>query len=197
MENSMPNILLNVCIDNNIKCKYLKKYINNRQKYINEVQQFYNVTKDQAKELFIMLTFNGSYLTWLKKYTRRTDKLKFVVAYAAEVDMLTFNGSYSTWLKKYKTSRNDTIKFVVSYAVEMDKIASYIIENNQELYKYIIDNKNPKHPKASVYSYYTLEYEYRILECVYLFLIKKKIINDNVVLSHDGFMIPNKIIMMV
>ena len=111
MENSMPNIVLNVCIDNNIKCKYLKKYINNRQKYINEVQQFYNVTKDQAKELFIMLTFNGS---------------------------------YSTWLKKYKTSRNDTIKFVVSYAVEMDKIASYIIENNQELYKYIIDNKNPK-----------------------------------------------------
>ena len=66
MENSMPNILLNVCIDNNIKCKYLKKYINNRQKYINEVQQFYNVTKDQAKEIFIMLTFNGSYLTWLK-----------------------------------------------------------------------------------------------------------------------------------
>jgi len=88
MENSMPNILLNVCIDNNIKCKYLKKYINNRQKYINEVQQFYNVTKDDAKQLFIMLTFNGSYNSWLKKYTSRTDKIKFVVAYAVEMDKI-------------------------------------------------------------------------------------------------------------
>ena len=71
------------------------------------------MSKDQAKELFIMLTFNGSYATWIKKYT---------------------------------PSRTDKIKFVVCYAVEMDKIASYIIENNQELYKYIIDNKNPKNP---------------------------------------------------
>ena len=153
----MPNIVSHVCIDNKIKCKYLKKYINNRQKYINDVKEFYNVTKDDAKQLFIMLTFNGS---------------------------------YSTWLKKYKTSWNDTIPFVVAYTVEMDKIASYIIENNQELYKYIIAKKSPQNPKASVYSYYTLENKNRILACIYLFLQKKKIINDNIVLSHDGFMIP-------
>ena len=37
MENSMPYAVLNICIDD-IKCEYLKEYINNRQKNTNKVQ---------------------------------------------------------------------------------------------------------------------------------------------------------------
>ena len=41
----------------------------------------------------------------------------------------------------------------------MDKIASCILEINQELYKYIVDKKNPPNPKGSIYAYHPLEYE--------------------------------------
>ena len=50
--------------------------------------------------------------------------------------MLTFNGSHPKWLKKDTPSRTDEKKVAV-YAVENDKIASCIVENNQELYTYI------------------------------------------------------------
>ena len=55
IDNCHPVLLYQICKNNNIKCKYLKKYIDRRSEYLSEIMEIYNVVKDDAKQLFIQL----------------------------------------------------------------------------------------------------------------------------------------------
>jgi hypothetical protein len=61
IENCHPELLVQICNANNIKCNYLKKYIENREYYLEEVVNKYNVNRDEAKKLFISLMYFGSF----------------------------------------------------------------------------------------------------------------------------------------
>lgn len=65
IENCHPELLVQICNTNNIKCKYLNKYIENREYYLNEVSNKYNVSRDEAKKLFISLMYFGSFKIWI------------------------------------------------------------------------------------------------------------------------------------
>ena len=67
VNNAHFTILYQICEYNNINCKYIKEYVNNREFYINEVINTYNVDKDNAKTLFIILLYFGSFNNWLKE----------------------------------------------------------------------------------------------------------------------------------
>jgi hypothetical protein len=63
--NCHPELLLQICEHNNIKTKYLKQYVENRDSILVEVQREYNCDRDQAKLLFIILAYYGSFSTWI------------------------------------------------------------------------------------------------------------------------------------
>ena len=51
IENCHPVLLLQICEANNIRCKYLKKYVTKRDEYLKEVMDQYNVDRDNAKKI--------------------------------------------------------------------------------------------------------------------------------------------------
>jgi P4 family phage/plasmid primase-like protien len=68
IENCHPQLLVQICEANKIKCTYLRKYIDHREKYLLEVSEKYNVTRDEAKTLFISLLYFGSFKNWVKNH---------------------------------------------------------------------------------------------------------------------------------
>jgi len=57
-------ILYQICIKNNIKVECIEKYVNNRQYYLNLVIKEYSVDRYEAKKLFIILLYGGSFKKW-------------------------------------------------------------------------------------------------------------------------------------
>jgi hypothetical protein len=68
MVNCHATILQQLCKSNNIATPELDKYINNREELLAEVVNDYTVSRDQAKNLFIILLFYGTFATWKKEH---------------------------------------------------------------------------------------------------------------------------------
>jgi len=64
ISNAQPAIVYNICKSNKIECSFLKEYIDQRHAILQEVIDKYNVTKKDAKQLFISLAFFGSFSGW-------------------------------------------------------------------------------------------------------------------------------------
>lgn len=64
----------------------LGEYINNREKYLSEVIETANVSRDTAKQLFIMMGYGGSYKTWYETNAPDVKPTKFVVDYYNEMN---------------------------------------------------------------------------------------------------------------
>ena len=71
--NCHPEILNQLCINNNIKTKYLNEYVFNRVKILKETQDAYNITRDEAKKLFISLMYYGRFENSIKTNKEQTD----------------------------------------------------------------------------------------------------------------------------
>jgi hypothetical protein len=158
IKNCHPVILEQICKKNNIKCEFLSRYVNNRDEALLQVMNSYNVSKEDAKNLFIRLLYLGSFKNWLEEHN-----LEFI----PDVDLTDFEN-------------------------EIKIIATEIAYNNPELEKAILKAKEEeiKNVKASCLSYYLQDYERRMLECVYSYLVEIGIIkNQNAVLCYDGIMV--------
>jgi len=151
--NCHPEILLQICEHNKIKTRFLKQYVLNRDEILEEVQQTYNCSRDNAKLLFIILAYYGSFSNWIDD------------------------------------EEIEPTPFILDYINELQYIGQQIILNNPELVKVVKDCQK-KNEKASVVSIFLQEKEREILETVYNYLIKKKIIKKDCVLCFDGIMIP-------
>ena len=71
IKNSQPTILYQKCEELKLPKSYysaIKDYVNDRDAKINDVKNEYKVSKDQAKSLFIILCFGGTFNTWLKQH---------------------------------------------------------------------------------------------------------------------------------
>ena len=164
IENCHPVLLSQICQNNNIEHKYLKKYIENRAELLKEVMQNYNVVKDQAKQLFIQLLYFGSFDSWCKNHNiENKEPLKFI--------------------RKFKKELNNIGEIIVA---NNPKLLKEIEKKKEEQH---IQDYNIK---GSVCSYFLQEYESRILETIYLYCKENKIINNSVVLCADGLMIPKE-----
>ena len=163
VENCHPVLLYQLCNQNNISCKYLKKYIDNRTELLNEVMTVYNVTKDDAKQLFIQLLYFGTFNSWCINHNinQNIEPIKFITKFKKELNMI----------GDIIVANNPKLSKVIETKKEEQHIKDYNI-------------------KGSVCSYFLQEYENRILECVYLYCIENKIIINSGVLCADGLMIP-------
>lgn len=64
---------------------YLGEYINNRDACIAEVMNSCHVSRDKAKQLFLMIGFGGNYETWYSENARGVCPSKFVLNYYNEM----------------------------------------------------------------------------------------------------------------
>jgi hypothetical protein len=104
-----------------------------------------------------------------------------------------YGGTFESWAKDNDINEKP-IKYITDFMSEFNNITNIIIKFNNELdgcvrkYK---ESNNEKYQKGCSLSYYAQEYERRILEIVFNYLVEKKyIIDNNCVLCFDGIMIP-------
>jgi hypothetical protein len=180
IKNCHPEILYQLCEKAGFSPKYLGKYIKNREKYLKLIEDTYlqhikdkNLKRDIAKRLYIRLLYFGIVENWLKD------------------EKLEYNEEYE-----------DANLFIKKFSEELNKIGKMIIKDNPELEKIVEDKKAKRdndmtvgqyNKKGSIVSYYLQEYECRILECIFKFMVNKNLINLNkpdCVLCADGIMIP-------
>lgn len=113
MDNACPSILLNLTRQYNIKNDCLKHYCENRKECLKEVQEKMNISRDNAKNLFIRLLFGGKYDTFISDMMEKEPN---------------FNTDYRIeWLKPLFD--------------EMSNIANTIFDDKNEFHKYIVDIK--------------------------------------------------------
>ena len=162
IENCHPVLLYQLCQANNITCKYLKKYIDNRTEILNETMNIYKVSKDQAKQLYIQLLYFGSFDSWCKNHNiENNEPLKFIVKFKNELKTI----------GEIIVGNNPKLSKAIEKRKEEQNIKDYNL-------------------KGSVCSYFLQEYESRILEAIFLYLKEQNIINNDCVLCADGLMIP-------
>jgi hypothetical protein len=66
--NSAPSIITEICkINGYEKYENLEDYVNNREKIIEEVMNYYNVTRECVKKLFLRIMMGGSYIKWVQE----------------------------------------------------------------------------------------------------------------------------------
>lgn len=164
MENAHPQILKQICEANNIRCKFLTEYVLNREKMLQDVMNFYNVDRDKAKKLFLVIIYLGSFDTWAKEYSIALEPTEFIEYYTAEMRIIA---------DKIHESNPELVKIIEKAQKEEKK-----------------DKKEKKNEKSSVMSIYLQTKEREILEVIFDFMKENKIIGDNCVLCFDGLMIP-------
>lgn len=72
MVNAHPNILLQICQEKDIECECLEEYVNNREKILKDIMKTYNVSREDAKLLVIMIMYGGDVKTWCAKLDSKT-----------------------------------------------------------------------------------------------------------------------------
>jgi len=140
IQNAHPILLLEICEFNNIDCKYIKEYVNNRDKYLTEVIDTYKVNKDDAKTLFIILLYFGSFNSWMKERNIDGKPTTFITKFTADIKRIgeiIYNSNHDLveLIKENKYNKKNIIGSVVSYYLQ-DK-ENLILEF---IYEYCINN---------------------------------------------------------
>ena len=144
LKNAQPQIIRNLCESNSIPCPVIKRYCENRDDVLKEVQSHYEVDRDIAKDLFIRLCFFGSFFGWCKKNKITNDKpLEFITLFERELKDI------ADRIKKVNPTLYETAR--------KKKEDSGITGDNKVL--------------GSFFALFSQEYESRIVESVLCYLI--------------------------
>lgn len=86
MENCHPNILLQLCLANGVKCDELQRYCTQRDECLKEIMTEYKVSRGEAKSLFLVLQYCGTFETWTQKNNLINVKpTEFISKFATEL----------------------------------------------------------------------------------------------------------------
>jgi hypothetical protein len=86
IENCHPVILMQICKANNIECRYLTQYVEQREQILLDVCNKYKCTRDIAKKLFLRLSYLGGFDGWLSDNEIEVeDRLNFIQDYINEL----------------------------------------------------------------------------------------------------------------
>lgn len=142
LKNAQLSILQNICEENGIDCSFLQTYNTHREKELNEIMQRHEVTRTQAKDLFIQLVFGGSFREW-KNSCHVTDFLpasSFVRNFEKELRNISHivydsNQHMVPFVKSKKSNRDKIIRSVFSVYLQewefriIDCCIKYLHEN--------------------------------------------------------------------
>ena len=171
IDNCHPVVLNEILKQNNITNKYLQSYVDNRQKWFDNVNKHYHIgkicnndpikMKEIPKNLFIRIMYGGGLKSWMKEYN-----IKDVEPFLK--------------LNKFITHINLNMEMIMHKNKELTEL---IVKRKES------QNKTDYNLKGSVCSYYLQTKEADILEKLFLYLKSKSLINnDSVILCADGLM---------
>jgi len=158
-KNAHPEIVYQYMKHNSIKCVTLEEYVNNRSDILQEIAKEYKVTIEKAKNLMIRLLYFGGFDGWAKDNNL--------------VDAKPNN-------------------FITNFIKDREAYADAIVRANPLIALEVQANKNKNNnfeynENASVVSVWCQEIENRIIETIYKYCIKRKLINKKIVVfCYDG-----------
>ena len=168
--NCHPVILKQICDFHDIPCPCLSQYVSERDSLLFDVMTQYNVSRDDAKELFIRILYFGKFETW-------GDDI---------IQQGLSNAPLSSWV---------ILPFIKQFSEEMKQIAEIILRANPLMIEDIQTMKDEQgkkctNPIGTGLSYYLQEIERRVLEKIYRFFKDNKCLKDDAcVPCADGIMI--------
>jgi len=193
--NAHPTILAQLCDRFNIKYKYLKKYVNDRDQCIAHVMKHYKVNRDQAKQLFIRLIYGGSYTAWYRDLCLRPimDHCHVGKEVAITLYDKLITGS-EAWFKPLRDNSKPT-KFIEGYQLELKRVFTAVIDRFpnvvSKVKEYHAKQKQAKPNWAGSYMSWILQdFERCILDTMMRYINHNVCSMTNCVLEYDGFMMP-------
>lgn len=147
IKNAHPTFLLQICQANNISCPSLENYVLKRDDVLMTTMDFYDITKSDAKNLWLIPLFGGGFKKWVESVGLPDDVAKMP-------EWLSYKAECVALCKKLTDDNPDIL--------EETRLAHP--ENN--------DYENQCSSTAIVLQ----EYERRVLEVVYGYLKSKKLI---------------------
>lgn len=159
LSNAQPAIVYNICKSNNIPCEFITQYINDRETILQKVIDAYEVTRNDAKGLFIRLAFFGTFYGWKEELNLGdVGAIDFIISFQKELQTI------AETVKKA-----NPIMYECCRKMKNDKKEGNVI--------------------GSFFSLYLQEYETRIMESVYLYLRDSTEIikNNTLTYEYDGF----------
>lgn len=182
MDNAQPVINLGVCDTYGIPCFALRKYVRNREKYLNSVASTYGVSRGDAKALFLRLMFGGHFKGWALKHGKTEGPTKFITQFMNEMTEVSLK------IMRYNPA-------IVKDARERKRTARAISRINKRMglaewkKKRMIDDQL----RRSTMALFLQEYESRVLETIFNYCEKEGLIKNNIaVLCNDGIMLPRE-----
>ena len=123
-------ILTEICKDNNISCSNLCSYIDNREDKLNDICIEYEIERDEAKNYFIKILFDESYIYKINKKRIKND---FFLTLQKEIKDIQnkFYDLYPEKVTNIKKKGNKNIK---------GRLLSYVLASKEnEILEYIIN----------------------------------------------------------
>ena len=102
--NCHPTLLAQKCDKLGISCEMLKKYIATRGEVLKGMVELYEVTRDDAKDLFIRLCNLGSYTAWARHHAITKKASKFIQDFEEELVKIQ-DLVWAKYTKKHKSSK--------------------------------------------------------------------------------------------
>lgn len=145
MVNAHPTILLQECKKYGWVCDKLNHYVLNREEVLQQVAEYYQVSRNEAKLLFNVIMFGGGVDTWLKETITIPNKPTppFLQEYQQElktiaINISTFNPTITKYVEKSKKPNKEAR--IMSYFLQTieREILFAMIEGFAEL-KYEVD----------------------------------------------------------
>ena len=96
VNNCHPVLLVQLCDKYKINCSSLRKYVNNREEYLQKVMQEYQCSRDDAKVLFLELMYGGSFQSWASSIGTDRNEVTWLLEIINDI-----KGVYPELLKHY------------------------------------------------------------------------------------------------
>ena len=128
--NCHPTLLAQKCDELGISCEMLKQYIATRGEVLKGMEELYEVTRDDAKDLFIRLLNLGTYAAWARHHAITKKPSKFIQDFEEELLKIQdlFWAKYPAKHKCYRKSLNakaSLVSFVIQ-VIENDILAEIV-----------------------------------------------------------------------
>ena len=160
LSNAQPKIIWNICKSNNIPCPHIDKYILERDEVLNEVSTAYNVSRNDAKNLFIRMAFLGTFYNWANELelgdavypTKFIEEFKNELTTIANIVKQHNHSLFETCRKEKDRKKNETniigsmfSLYLQDYETQIMECAIHWLMNNTK----IMDAKNSPHKIAT------------------------------------------------
>ena len=136
LSNAQPEIVRNLCLQNNIPCEIISKYCNERETIIADLITASNnmATRDDVKKLMIRLSFFGTFKGWLEEFKITPfDEPTIITQYVTEIRkianvFIANNPEMYETIKKLKTAKNEKNVIGAFFSTYLQEIELRLVE---------------------------------------------------------------------